>query len=368
FTITRDGGRDPGTRQRIRLHPEADDYPGLAGTDVTTVTLNGPEQHVVNPPGGSPAAVSTVPGATGLLRGHGAPSVSIDMPGQSAFFESEPLTAPLQLTGSPSVRVRVYGEGEVTLFAKLFDVPDALQPPTLPAGLVAPFRVTIPEGADSAEATVTLPAVDHRFDTGHRLRLVVSTTDMAYATPAQPAASRIALAAPALSVPTVASLAAPPSGIAWWVWAMPLAAVVAAAVLLATGRTGARRASGPPAGDAPPLEISGLTKAYRNGELAVDDLSFRVERGQVLGLLGPNGAGKTTTMRMMLGLIQPDAGEIRVFGEPVTPGAPVLSRLGAFVEGPGFLPHLSGRDNLELYWAATGRPAADAHFEEALEI
>jgi len=368
FTITRDGGRDPGTRQRIRLHPEADDYPGLGGTDVTTVTLNGPEQHVVNPPGGSPAAVSTVPGVSGLLGGQGAPSVSIDMPGQSAFFESEPLTAPLQLTGSPSVRVRVYGEGEVTLFAKLFDVPDALQPPTLPAGLVAPFRVTIPEGADSAEATVTLPAVDHRFDTGHRLRLVVSTTDMAYATPAQPAAYRIALAAPALSVPTVASLAAPPSGIAWWVWAMPLAAVAVAAVLLATGRTGARRASGPPAGDAPPLEISGLTKAYRNGELAVDDLSFRVERGQVLGLLGPNGAGKTTTMRMMLGLIQPDAGEIRVFGEPVTPGAPVLSRLGAFVEGPGFLPHLSGRDNLELYWAATGRPAADAHFEEALEI
>jgi ABC-2 type transport system ATP-binding protein len=117
-----------------------------------------------------------------------------------------------------------------------------------------------------------------------------------------------------------------------------------------------------------PLEISGLTKAYRNGELAVDGLSFRVERGQVLGLLGPNGAGKTTTMRMMMGLIQPDGGEIRIFGDRVTPGAPVLSRLGSFVEGPGFLPHLSGRDNIELYWAATGRPAADAHFDEALEI
>jgi ABC-2 type transport system ATP-binding protein len=117
-----------------------------------------------------------------------------------------------------------------------------------------------------------------------------------------------------------------------------------------------------------PLEISGLTKAYRNGELAVNDLSFRVERGQVLGLLGPNGAGKTTTMRMMMGLIRPDSGEIRIFGEQVTPGAPVLSRLGSFVEGPGFLPHLSGRDNIELYWAATGRPRADAHFEEALAI
>ncbi|MFD2350283.1 ABC transporter ATP-binding protein [Nonomuraea ferruginea] len=73
-------------------------------------------------------------------------------------------------------------------------------------------------------------------------------------------------------------------------------------------------------------------------------------------------------MRMMMGLIRPDGGGVRIFGEPVTPGAPVLSRLGSFVEGPGFLPHLSGRDNLELYWAATGRPAADARFDEALEI
>ncbi|MFC5814414.1 CocE/NonD family hydrolase [Nonomuraea harbinensis] len=377
FTITRDGGRDPGTRQRIRLHPEADAYPGLGGTDVTAVTLSGPEQHVANPPGGSPAAVSTVPGVSGLLGGggQGTTGLSIDMPGQSAAFESAALTAPLQLTGSPSVKVRVHGSGEVTLFAKLFDVPDSFQPPALPAGLVAPFRVTIPEGAGSAEATVTLPAVDHRFESGHRLRLVVSTTDMAYATPAEPASYRIGLVSPALSVPTVSSLAAPPSGIAWWVWAMPLAAIAVAAVVLATGRTGARRAAGPPAAervpapdDAPPLEISGLTKAYRNGELAVDGLSFRVEEGQVLGLLGPNGAGKTTTMRMMMGLIRPDGGGVRIFGEPVTPGAPVLSRLGSFVEGPGFLPHLSGRDNLELYWAATGRPAADARFDEALEI
>src|SRR5690606_25377266 len=117
-----------------------------------------------------------------------------------------------------------------------------------------------------------------------------------------------------------------------------------------------------------PLVITGLTKRYRDGEFAVRDLSFRVERNQVLGLLGPNGAGKTTTLRMLMGLIHPDAGEIRIFGHRVTPGAPVLSRLGSFVEGPGFLPHLSGRANLELYWRATGRPLADAHLDEALEI
>ncbi|SPL91386.1 Methionine ABC transporter ATP-binding protein [[Actinomadura] parvosata subsp. kistnae] len=521
FTVTRDGGRDPGTRQRIRLHPEAASYPGLAGTATTSVRLNGPEQNIVNPPGGAPASVSTVPGLGGLLGGQNTGGVSIDMPGQSAAFESAPLTAPLQLTGSPTVRVRVTGEGEATLFAKLYDVADDTQLPTLPAGLVAPVRVTIPEDAGSAEATISLPAVDHRFAVGHRLRLVVTTTDMGFATPAQPAAYQVALASPAVTIPTVSTLAAAPTGVAWWVWAMPLAAVLLAAVLLSTGRSrrrpvlttagqggaapsatpdaplaapalngtpqdasassakhdanadatngatgsfptngaaydadagsgaghdgtarpgggdangghadvtaddgradGGRGADGDAghgdgagagstsngvggdgwseagagigggsgvaavagggvrggavrfeeaAGDGAgvPLEISGLTKAYRNGELAVNDLSFRVERGQVLGLLGPNGAGKTTTMRMMMGLIHPDAGEIRIFGERVSPGAPVLSRLGSFVEGPGFLPHLSGRDNIELYWAATGRPKADAHFEEALEI
>ena len=108
-----------------------------------------------------------------------------------------------------------------------------------------------------------------------------------------------------------------------------------------------------------PLQITDPSKKYKNGDrYSVRDLSFRVEKGQVLGLLGPNGAGKTTTLRMLMGLIQPDGGEIRVFGHAIVPGAPVLSRVGAFVEGAGFLPHLSGQENLELYWRATGRPAA----------
>jgi ABC-2 type transport system ATP-binding protein len=93
-----------------------------------------------------------------------------------------------------------------------------------------------------------------------------------------------------------------------------------------------------------------------------------VQKGAVLGLLGPNGAGKTTVLRMLMGLVRPTAGTITAFGEPIGPGAPVLARIGAFVEGPGFLPHLSGAENLRLYWAATGRATADAHLEEALEI
>jgi len=71
---------------------------------------------------------------------------------------------------------------------------------------------------------------------------------------------------------------------------------------------------------------------------------------------------------MVMGLITPTAGEIRVFGQLVRPGSGILSRIGSFVEGSGFLPHLSGKANLNLYWRATGRPMADAHLEEALEI
>ncbi|WP_214410696.1 alpha/beta fold hydrolase [Sphaerisporangium fuscum] len=363
FTVTRDGGRDPGTRRPVLVHAGTGRYPGLSGTARAQVAVAGPDQQVATPPGGSPASISSVPGIGGLLGATATAGFSLDMPGQAAAFESAPLTEPLEITGAPAVKVRVHGTGEVTLFAKLYDVGG--QRPVLPQGLVAPFRVTATETGTTA--TVTLPVIDHRFAVGHRLRVVVSTTDMGYAAPAAPAVHRVGLASPTLTVPTDVSLRAATPGLPSWTWAMPLAALALAAVLLLLGR--ARRSEAPDTGLAEvPLQITGLTKKYGNGELAVDDLSFRVEQGQVLGLLGPNGAGKTTTMRMMMGLIHPDAGEIRIFGNRVTPGAPVLSRLGSFVEGPGFLPHLSGRENLELYWRATGRPRGDAHMEEALEI
>ena len=156
-------------------------------------------------------------------------------------------------------------------------------------------------------------------------------------------------------------------GVPWWVWAAPAAALVAAALILGLGR---RRSRGDlvPELAGVPLEITGLTKRFRDGQLAVDDLSLRVERGQILGLLGPNGAGKTTTLRALMGLVRPQTGTITIFGRRVHPGSPALSRLGSFVEGPGFLPHLSGRANLDLYWRSTGRPADGAHLAEVLEV
>jgi ABC-2 type transport system ATP-binding protein len=115
------------------------------------------------------------------------------------------------------------------------------------------------------------------------------------------------------------------------------------------------------------LEVSGLTKAFGR-VVAVEDLSFTVERGQVVGLLGPNGAGKTTTLRMMLGLIRADKGHSAILGEQIRPGSPILRRVGALVEGPGFVPHVSGRRNLELYWRAGGAGLASAHIEDALQL
>ena len=117
-----------------------------------------------------------------------------------------------------------------------------------------------------------------------------------------------------------------------------------------------------------PLVVDSLVKTYSDGHRAVDDVSWRAERGQVVGLLGPNGAGKTTTLRMVMGLIRPDSGAAHVLGDRVEAGSPVLARVGALIEGPGFLPHLTGMDNLRAYWAATGRDDAEAGYDEVLEV
>jgi ABC-2 type transport system ATP-binding protein len=100
-----------------------------------------------------------------------------------------------------------------------------------------------------------------------------------------------------------------------------------------------------------PVEARRLTKRY--GTLtAVDSLDLRVRAGEVYGFLGPNGAGKTTTLRMLLGLIRPTSGEVRLFGRP--PGR--LDGVGALIEGPAFYPYLSGRDNLRVMARHAGVP------------
>ncbi|MEN0086265.1 MAG: ATP-binding cassette domain-containing protein [Leifsonia sp.] len=94
------------------------------------------------------------------------------------------------------------------------------------------------------------------------------------------------------------------------------------------------------------IATSGLTKRFRS-RAVVDGLDLNVPRGSVFGFLGPNGSGKTTTIRMLLGLVSPSAGSIRLLGEAMPDrGARVLPRVGALVEGPAFAPYLSGTANL----------------------
>jgi ABC-2 type transport system ATP-binding protein len=94
------------------------------------------------------------------------------------------------------------------------------------------------------------------------------------------------------------------------------------------------------------IATRGLTKRFRS-RAVVDGLDLHVPRGSVFGFLGPNGSGKTTTIRMLLGLVSPSAGSIRVLGESMPDrGARVLPRVGALVEGPAFAPYLSGTANL----------------------
>ncbi|CCH33915.1 alpha/beta fold hydrolase [Actinosynnema sp. NPDC047251] len=355
-------------------------YPGLPGADPIdrrTVALTGRDQTVVNPAGGNPAAVSNLPGlGSALSRSSSLSSrLSLDLPGQAAVFNSEPLTSQVLMTGASTVKLRVSAvpgqpvpAGGAVLFAKLYDA-DSNGVRTLPGSAVAPIRVRdLPADGTPVEVTVTLPGAVRPVESEHRFQLVVSTTDQAYQNANEPAAYRIGLADPNLSVPVVPGVNATSAVPTTALWG--IAIVLIACVLVGVVAWFRRRltADVDPELSGVPLVISGLTKSYPGGLTAVKDLSFRVEHGQVLGLLGPNGAGKTTTLRMLMGLIQPSDGEIRVFGHRIVSGAPVLSRIGSFVEGSGFLPHLSGLANLHLYWAATGRPTEQAHFDEALEI
>src|SRR4051795_510606 len=107
-----------------------------------------------------------------------------------------------------------------------------------------------------------------------------------------------------------------------------------------------------------PVEIRGLVKRY--GEIvAVDHVDLTVQAGDVYGYLGPNGAGKTTSLRMMLGLITPTAGSVRLFGRDPQAGVAALEGVAGFVEAPRFYPYLSGRRNLELLAAFDGGDAAE---------
>jgi ABC-2 type transport system ATP-binding protein len=115
----------------------------------------------------------------------------------------------------------------------------------------------------------------------------------------------------------------------------------------------------------PPLEVRGLVKRY--GELtAVGGVDLTVQTGDVYGYLGPNGAGKTTSLRMMLGLIRPSEGSVRVFGRDPMESVRALEGVAGFVEAPTFYPYLNARRNLEMLAAYDGDGARE-RIDQALE-
>jgi ABC-2 type transport system ATP-binding protein len=103
------------------------------------------------------------------------------------------------------------------------------------------------------------------------------------------------------------------------------------------------------------ITIQGLTKRFGQ-VVAVDDLSFAVDRGTVVGFLGPNGAGKTTTLRMLLGLVTPTAGTARIDGKPYRALADPVRQVGAVLEASSFHPGRSARNHLRVVATAAGLP------------
>ncbi len=116
------------------------------------------------------------------------------------------------------------------------------------------------------------------------------------------------------------------------------------------------------------IEVRGLTKKYKE-LLAVNNLDLNVYEGDVFGFLGPNGAGKSTTIRMLLTLIKPTAGEIKIFGKPLYKNREaILKNVGAIVEKPDFYMYLSAYKNLEILGKLSGADTSKKHIMELLEL
>lgn len=115
------------------------------------------------------------------------------------------------------------------------------------------------------------------------------------------------------------------------------------------------------------IETKHLTKQY-GLQKSVVDLNLHVKKGRIYGLLGRNGAGKTTAMKMLLGLTQPTAGDVYLFGKPLRGNEKkLLPRIGSLIESPGFYPNLTATENLRIFAALRGVPNRHA-IADALEL
>ena len=122
------------------------------------------------------------------------------------------------------------------------------------------------------------------------------------------------------------------------------------------------RQSAPPALDQA-VEVEGVVKSFGKVH-ALEGVTLQVRKGEVYGLLGPNGSGKTTLIRTLVGLVRPDAGQVRVLGRRM-PDLGVLGRVGYMTQAAALYPDLSVRENVEFFAAVNG---ASRNVEKALEV
>lgn len=116
------------------------------------------------------------------------------------------------------------------------------------------------------------------------------------------------------------------------------------------------------------IEVHGLTKKFKN-LTAVNELDLNVYRGDVFGFLGPNGAGKSTTIRMLLSLISPTSGSIKIFGKDLKKErSEILKHIGAIVEKPDFYLYLTAIKNLEILGKISGTDVSTKRLMEILEL
>lgn len=115
------------------------------------------------------------------------------------------------------------------------------------------------------------------------------------------------------------------------------------------------------------METSGLRKSYK-GNVVVNDVNIHVPKGSIYGFVGPNGAGKSTVMKMILNLIRPEAGEVRLFGEKVTgQSCEIFKRVGSIIENPYFYEKMTARQNLDLHCDYMGFPNKE-RIDEVLQM
>jgi ABC-2 type transport system ATP-binding protein len=315
-----------------------------------------------------PSAISALPGigSAGALASRVASTIAgfspAFLPGQSGLLESAPLTKPISVVGPSSIKVRITStSGDATLFFSLVTKSPggAISQPN---GVVAPvYLKDIPQ--TGTEVVVNLPATILDASVGDVIAVGISSTDQGYELPKPSRFYSVSALTPlTYATSTASSTQSSAVNILW-----PTAALLTILLAFIYVRLRKPKITATHENSTALVEVENLGKVYKDGYRAVKDLSFTVERGQVVGLLGPNGAGKTTTLRMLMGLIFPTEGSIFIDGKAVYPGSPALANLGSFVEGPGFLPHLSGRENLSLYWRSIGRDG-EQYLDEVIAI